>query len=494
VLIGLAVDYAIQFQSRVQESGDLRRAALLGGPTLLTAGAATVAGFLVLGLSPVPMVRGFGLLLVAGVMMGFVMTFVAGVAILAALRGRAAPRPLARAGQALAPAWRGAGELIADGRPGRFVRGVAGRAGRGALHQATTRPRRVLTIGLIAAVAGWVLSTQTAIESDIQKLVPQDLPALRDLSALQEATGVGGQIDVVVESERLTTPEVVKWMTGYQQRLLERYGYRAGRGCGEAELCPAFSLPDLFAGGTSQSRTEIEALLDAVPPYFSQGVITGDRRTATLAFGIRLMPLERQNEVIDTMRRELNPPAGVRAELAGLPVLAAEAHGKVASEWRRALQLVLGLLAVALVLLVAMRSRRRALLPLVPIALATGWSGLLLFLTQIPLNPMSVTLGALVIAISTEFSVLLSERYRQERADGHAPEAALGRTYASTGRAVAASGATAIAGFAVLVVSDIAMLRDFGLVTVLDLTVSLLGVLAVLPAALLLDERRRRPA
>jgi predicted RND superfamily exporter protein len=56
--------------------------------------------------------------------------------------------------------------------------------------------------------------------------------------------------------------------------------------------------------------------------------------------------------------------------------------------------------------------------------------------------------------------------------------------------AVLASGATAIAGFAVLVVSDIRMLRDFGFVTVVDLTVSLLGVLLVLPAALLLAERR----
>ena len=59
-----------------------------------------------------------------------------------------------------------------------------------------------------------------------------------------------------------------------------------------------------------------------------------------------------------------------------------------------------------------------------------------------------------------------------------------------------ASGATAIAGFAVLAFSDVAMLRDFGIVTVVDLTVSLLGVLAVLPAVLMLAERRaagRRP-
>ena len=103
---------------------------------------------------------------------------------------------------------------------------------------------------------------------------------------------------------------------------------------------------------------------------------------------------------------------------------------------------------------------------------------------------MSVTLGALVIAITTEFSVLLSERYRQERMAGHEPTEALQRTYRSTGAAVVASGATAIAGFAVLIVSDVRMLRQFGEVTVVDLTVALVGVLVVLPAVLVLAERR----
>jgi hydrophobe/amphiphile efflux-3 (HAE3) family protein len=492
VLIGLAVDYAIQFQSRVQETGDVRRAALLGGPTLLTAGAATAAGFLVLALSPVPMVQGFGVLLVIGVILAFVATFTLGVALLALLGRRSAPRPLAALGRPLGSAWRGAGELVTDTLPGRTVRRAASAVGRGTLRAASTRPKRVLVVALAAAAAGWVLHTQTRVESDVQKLVPQDLPALRDLRALQDATGVGGEIDVMVTSDKLTDPATVAWMSDYQKRLLDRYGYSAGRACGQADLCPAFSLPDLFSGGAAQSRTEIEGLLDAVPAYFSQGVITADRKTATLAFGIRLMPLEKQEQVLETMRRELDPPEGVHAELAGLPVLAAEANARVASPWRRALQLVAGLLAVAFVLLVALRSPRRALVPLIPIALATGWSALVLYLTRIPLNPMSVTLGALVIAISTEFSVLLSERYRQERAAGHPPADALARTYASTGRAVTASGVTAIAGFAVLIVSDITMLRDFGIVTVIDLTVSLLGVLAVLPAALLLEERGLR--
>jgi predicted RND superfamily exporter protein len=55
---------------------------------------------------------------------------------------------------------------------------------------------------------------------------------------------------------------------------------------------------------------------------------------------------------------------------------------------------------------------------------------------------------------------------------------------------VRASGATAVAGFAVLITSDVAMLRDFGVVTVVDLIAALVGVLVVLPAALILAERR----
>ena len=501
VLIGLGVDYAIQFQSRVRERDAGRpepeRAARLGGPTLLTAGSATAAGFLVLGLSPVPMVRGFGVLLVIGVVLALAATFTAGTALLSLDARWAGPRPFSAVGRRLGPAWRGAGEIVTQTRLPRAVGRRGAALGRGALRLATTRPERLLAVALAIAVVGIVLDTQTPVQSDLQKLVPQNLRALRDLRALEASTGVGGEIDVLVDSRNLTKPATVAWMTAYQKRLLKHYGYSASRGCGKAELCPAFSLPDLFSGGGTQTEAQINGLLDAVPPYFTQGVMSPDRHTATLAFGIRLMPLDEQERVVDTMRRELDPPRGVRAQVAGLPVLAADANAQLASPWRRLLQLVLSLLAVALVLLVALRGVRRALLPLVPIALVTGWSGLalwLLSLAGIPLNPMSVTLGALVIAISTEFSVLLSERYRQERAAGHPTEAALARTYASTGRAVLASGVTAIAGFAVLIISDIAMLRDFGLVTVVDLSVSLLGVLVVLPAALLLEERGLRIA
>ena len=520
VLIGLAVDYAIQLQSRLQEElegnadGDLQKAVdgvtRTGAPTVAIAATATAAGFLVLLLSPVPMVRGFAVLLVGGVVVAVLCALTLGTAIQAlGVRGHGGAvvagspagdrSPVGAAASIVRAAVNGARAILrhhpAIVRARRGAGAVAHRVraggGGATLRLAMVRPGRVLALGAVLALTGWGLDTQATVQSDVRKLVPQSLPALQDLNALQDSTGVGGEIDVLVTSDRLTDPQVLRWMSDYQLRLVKAFGFSAERGCGRAPLCPAFSLPDLFRSGLQGQTTQsIQALLDAVPPYFSQGVLTADRRTASLAFGIKLMPLDRQQEVIARMREELDPPAGVRVQIAGLPVLAAQANADVSSPWRRVLMLVAGLLAVALVLLVLLRSARRALLPLIPIVLATGWSALLLALTGVPLNPMSVTLGALVIAISTEFSVLLCERYRVERIAGAGVEGALRRAYASTGVAVLASGVTAVAGFAVLVLSDIRMLRDFGAVTVIDLGVSLLGVLVVLPAVLVLAERR----
>ena len=452
-------------------------------PAIATAALATAAGFLVLLLSPVPMVRGFGVLLVVGVGVALAITLTGGTAALVTLARRRGGGPLARSA-------RGAAELLSASTP-RFLKRDSPPLG-WALRAALAHPVRVVGIGLAVAAIGWAVDTQTEVRSDLQALVPQDLPAVRDLDTLQRATGVAGEVDVVVEGRDLTDPKVVAWMREYQQRVLGDARYSPDNGCGEAALCPALSLPDLFQGRDAASdRTRINALLDAVPPYFSQAVMTADRRTANLAFGIRLMPLDEQHRVIERMRDELDPPAGVTARVAGLPVLAAEANAALSSPLRRLLTLLAGLLAVGLVLLAVHRRLERAWVPLVPIALATGWSAAVLFALRIPLNPMSATLGALVIAISTEFAVLLEARFREERAAGHPAPEALRRTYRSTGAAVLASGATAIAGFAVLAFSDVRMLQELGIVTVVDLSVSLLGVLAVLPAVLVLAERRR---
>ncbi len=485
ILIGLGVDYAIQFQARLDEAEEAglsgaeaaRAAAAAGAPTIAIACLATAAGFLALLISPTPMVRSFGLLLVGGILVAFVLALTTGFAALALRRG-----PGARA--QVAPRPRRDPPAAAPRLAGRFP------------------PRPVLAVSLALALAGWALGTQVETVSDVRKLAPQNIAAIENLNTLQDTTGVSGELDVSVEAPDLTDPATIEWMAAFKRRALKAGGFGGeDPSCLEAEICPGPALSDfLVRGGEKVTKSGIEATLAALSSYALRQVAPLDPETgkignqALLSFGIRAQSLEDQQALIDRVRAAVGtpgkpggPPAGVVVRLAGLPVIAAAAASDLSSS-RYWLSLA-GLLAVALVLLAAYRSLPRALLPLVPTALATGWAALLLWISGIPLNPMSAALGALTIAIATEFSVILAGRFDEERGGPGGVEGALRRAYSRTGAAVLASALTATAGFAVLVASEIQMLRDFGIVTVFDLAAALLGVMVVMPAVLVLREK-----
>jgi uncharacterized protein len=499
ILIGLGVDYAIQFQARYDEAVEdgadgveaATRAAAAGGPTIAIAALATAAGFLALQLSPTPMVREFGWLLILGISIAFVLALTAGFAALGL-------RPWA--GGSGAPPVAG----LFAGRAAALAEWSVRKAGRRGREGHPTLPSRAAGTALALAVIGWGLGTQISTVSDIRELAPQDVAAVEDLNEVQRATGVSGQLDVSVKADDLTEPAVLEWMAGFKERLLEEAGF-SGRNpsCLEAELCPGPALSDLVGaseGGLEQG--EVRRTLRQVPAYDLKKLTTLNSETGLpsgltlLSFGIRAQNLDEQQGLIERVRAEIGepgeesgPPEGVEVELAGVPVIAAQAASDLdASRYWLTLA---GLVAVGLVLLIAYRSLARALVPLVPIVLATGWGALLVWVLGVSLNPMSAALGALTIAIATEFSVLLSARFHEERQGGSAAGDALVAAYSRTGPAVLASGATAIVGFAVLMVSDVRMLRDFGFVTVIDLGAALLAVTIALPVALIWAEERR---
>ena len=117
------------------------------------------------------------------------------------------------------------------------------------------------------------------------------------------------------------------------------------------------------AGGVARpTRARIKTTLGLLPPYISQAIVTTDPATGKLGntgvitFGIRVMPFDQQKRLIDDIRAQtdppgtaLDPPAGVTAQVVGLPVLAADANSSLSGS--RYLVTIAGLLAVALVLL-----------------------------------------------------------------------------------------------------------------------------------------------
>ena len=187
--------------------------------------------------------------------------------------------------------------------------------------------------------------------------------------------------------------------------------------CARRCRCPTCSAPP------GPDRPRCGACSTPCRPTSRRESSPQDRKTANLAFGIRLMPLDRQKDVVDDIKARLEAAAGRRGvrgracrcwpprRTARCPRRGG-ARSRCSPRWPASSSCCSRRAA---------RSREAAV-PLIPIALATGWSGSVVFVLgllpgplEVDLNPMSVTLSALVIAISTEFSVLLSARYRQER-------------------------------------------------------------------------------
>ncbi len=190
------------------------------------------------------------------------------------------------------------------------------------------------------------------------------------------------------------------------------------------------------------------------------------------------MSLDEQQRVIEAMRADLHPPRGVSVpRLSGCRC------------WRRSPGAA-GRLAVAAHVDAAGRAggggaRAARRLPLGPPAgagaAAAGRPGHRLVGADRVRDP-----GAAEPDVGDTRRARDRDLDRVQRAAGRAPPRGADRRpsgaprrcaapTARTGAAVAASGVTAIMGFGVLVLSDISMLRDFGLVTLVDLSVSLVG-------------------
>jgi hydrophobe/amphiphile efflux-3 (HAE3) family protein len=457
VVLGLATDYFVQSVNRVLDTeGTVEERVALATRRVLPptglAAAATAAGMLAFVVSGIPLVRQFGLFMALGVAMAYLANYLVGWPALL-LVGRRFPQIL-----------RGSG-----------VRATAGRriASIGALP-----PAAAIAI-VIVGLWGWVALPAIKIETDPAQLVPAGDAALNEADAVRREVGLAGEIDLVLSGHDPASPDAVTWLdTATRQAVAQSRG----------DLKALESLPGFLAGfnqGTLPDASRTKLILDRIPGYFSGAVYDSRNGLSLSIFGLtHVTSVERDRALVTQMRTAAGtPPSGYRAFPAGLAVIADQALTELQGD-----QLRLTLLAVGLILLVLLLGYRRfrpAILAILPTLVAAGAATGLLFLVDALLNqrssPITILLGGVVVAFATEFSVLWLARYRGERRQGIDATEAAHLASSRVGPAIAASALALIAGFAVLALSPVPTVRDFGIWSAFDLLLATAAVLVLLP-------------
>ncbi|WP_241432226.1 efflux RND transporter permease subunit [Ilumatobacter nonamiensis] len=491
ILIGVGIDFAIQIHNRVEEEVVLDRAehpianTLANvAPPLIVATITGVLAFLALRISKVPMIRDFGVLLAVGI----VVLVVVGIVVPASVLGiREWTKPTEERGDSLVE---------------RAVVKLGGLP--------TKLGLPMIILASILFIGGVLVEGRTKIQSDPIRWIDQGSQTVKDIDRLADETEFATTLGVLVASNNVLDQNVVDLIFEFTVDAEARDEVVA-----TSSLVGTLEKIIDVDGGTRIAPTTADVVIAAQAaeeqaPAIRRALINDPVEPTAAQVNLRLEQdsLEDRAELVEDLEDDLQArideldipddsilridisegQAPIKATPAGLATVGIGLLENLSAN--RANLTYLALAAAALWLVLRFRSLSRALLGLVPVLMAVGASSLFVGLLGFELSPLTTVSGPLIIATCAEFSVLIMGRYLEERQRGLEPRVATDTAAKRTGRAFFTSAMTTIGGFAVLVLSPLPLLRDFGIIVTLNVAIALLAALVAMPPLLVwIDEK-----
>lgn len=220
-----------------------------------------------------------------------------------------------------------------------------------------------------------------------------------------------------------------------------------------------------------------------VDPYFSEA-----KEQARISVRVKETSENlRRNAFLTQLRSDLVETTGLapeRIQFTGMLVL----YNNVLQSLFQSQILTLGAVFVAILLmfLLLFRSLSLAFIALAPNVVAAGMVLGVMGLAGIPLDIMTITIAAIVVGIGVDDCIHYVHRFQREFVLDRNYVAAMYRCHRSIGRAMYYTTVTVVIGFLMLTLSNFNPSIYFGLLTVLAMTVAVVGALLLLPKLILL--------
>ncbi|MEV5714919.1 MMPL family transporter [Amycolatopsis mediterranei] len=260
-------------------------------------------------------------------------------------------------------------------------------------------------------------------------------------------------------------------------------------GAGERVVVRAEDGP--VDSGTGRARLDALAVrLAAVPHVVSvdppPGAVSADRRTAVLTVRFDAPAADLGQGTADalaaTVRDAEGLTVGASGELAAMTAAAPDLGNAG-----------IGLLAAAVVLLVAFGSLTCVVLPVLTASVSVGCALAAVTLVShvMTVPKISTEIAALLgLGVGVDYALFVLTRYRQGRRDGAGPAAALAVAAATSGRSVVFAGVTVCVSLAGMLTVGLPFLDGIAVAAAVSVLLTAFAALTLLPALLRLLGRR----
>ena len=501
ILISLAVDYAIQMISHYRDQRAAGQPVTVASRTglriviipLLLASVTTVAAFMATRLSPVSAVGDFGV--VAGVGVG--LSLIVMLTLLPAARIIIDRRREAR-GVLAQP------RLMAHALPG--IDRLTERLGTSiARHPAPY----VVFVAAISVGLG-IAATNLTTDFSLRDLLPSNGNLVKDMQSLDEAFhGSTEAVNILVEAELTETRPLQNLFS-----LTEAFEDELSRPRGAADSMDT-SLPYLITdwvtddGPEDRYDPELERLFAAataglhVQAELAQQFL--DRLAISDPDGTRRVLINNPNGVDTTLLRFLaysgtgERTKAMMEDVNGLwfgddeeivmtsdDIITLTTSSEIADQQTQAIiATILAALCVLTVFFWATLSRPAlAFIAVAPTVVVLIWVLGTMALLNIPYSILTSIITALSIGLGVDYTIHIIHRYQEEFSRVRKPEAAAIRTLATTGSALLGSALTTALGFAVLTLSPVPSLGQFGLMAAISISYAFIVSILVVPSAM----------
>ena len=189
-------------------------------------------------------------------------------------------------------------------------------------------------------------------------------------------------------------------------------------------------------------------------------------------------------ELVDPLLNDLQShPSISRAALTGSPFTRDVQLQASANTLFTALPIAI--IAAIILLVVTMKSFKYAIVTVIPVGLVAAWLYGIMYVFGFSLNFVTAMIGAISIGVGIDYSIHMTQRFREEILRNPTRLSAIKRAARGTGVALVASAVSSIAGFVILGFAPMPMFAAYGQLTAAMILFALLASLIVLPSLLM---------
>jgi len=491
ILVGLGVDYSIEFHNRYDEEDRRGETTPIVasvthiGKTIGIALITSILGFTAMFFSPVPAIHDFALTLIIGVVASYLLSVFLYLAILDRRRRRTGVK--SKNSKNIKP--KKSGMNVIDKGLGRLAPWVI------------KHPVIILPVAIALCVGGIIADPHIKTQTDSMQYLSDDLQPIQDLHTAEEVLGGVNHANLFIEAEDITNPDILNWMADLQQYIDEEQSdiVVCSQSVTDLVMQAAMQIQSTDVLKIPQDSEMTKYILGEMPVLSTRNLITDDYTAANIVLTLKnqtvddVKPLRAQlaGYVTDPPEGLAEPPDGLEATVTGQAVFIIELYDALTTGRMQMTLIGIALVFAALFLFFRFNIYR-ALLAIIPLVLIVGWLSGMTYLLGVEFTVISATLGALIIGLGADYTVLLIMRYYEERRKGEEVEAAITTAITRIGRSVIASGFTTIGGFSALLIAfDFPVIQSFGIVTTITVFFAMVSTLFVLPALIVLIDRWR---